>query len=100
MVELDQRLPGDHLVPNPTLEATRAITIKAPAEEVWPWLVQIGRGHGGFYSYDLPGLHLDAGPKSGGQPDHQTGIQNTSLQRSGLDGVGRRRRADCLRNGA
>ncbi|MGQ9677011.1 MAG: hypothetical protein ACUVX1_15225 [Chloroflexota bacterium] len=100
MVELNQRLPGEHLVPTPTLEATRAITIKAPAEEVWPWLVQIGQGRGGFYSYDWPGLHLDAGPESGGWPDHQTDIQNTSLQRSWLNGVGRRHRADCLRNGA
>jgi hypothetical protein len=30
----------------------RAITIKAPAEAVWPWLVPLGYGRGGFYSYD------------------------------------------------
>ena len=31
---------------------TRAVTIHAPAEEVWRWLVQIGQDRGGFYSYD------------------------------------------------
>jgi len=45
-------LPGDELVPYPDLEATRAIMIDAPASDVWPWLVQIGQGRGGFYSYD------------------------------------------------
>ena len=35
-------LPGDDLVPTPMWEATRAITIEVPREEVWPWLVQMG----------------------------------------------------------
>lgn len=46
-------LPGDRLVPNPHFLATRAITIDAPPEEVWPWLLQVGYGRAGFYSYDL-----------------------------------------------
>ena len=50
--DVRKRLPGDELVPNPTLESTRAITIRAPAEEVWRWLVQLGQDRGGFYSYD------------------------------------------------
>jgi hypothetical protein len=50
--EVRKRLPGDEFVPNPTLESTRAITIQAPAEEVWRWLVQLGQDRGGFYSYD------------------------------------------------
>ena len=45
-------LPGDGLVPHPALESTRAVTILAPAEEVWRWLVQLGQDRGGFYSYD------------------------------------------------
>ncbi len=49
--ELDKTLPGDELSPNPVSEATRAITIHAPVELVWPWLVQIGQDRGGFYSY-------------------------------------------------
>lgn len=50
--DVPKRLPGDELVPNLTLESTRAITIRAPAEEVWRWLVQLGQDRGGFYSYD------------------------------------------------
>ncbi len=50
--EILRALPGDDLVPYPKLNATHAITIDAPVTEVWPWLVQIGQGRGGFYSYD------------------------------------------------
>ena len=44
-------LPGDELTPPPVEQNTRAITIAAPPEEVWPWLVQMGADRGGFYSY-------------------------------------------------
>jgi hypothetical protein len=50
--DVRKRFPGDELVPHPTLESTRAVTIWAPAEEVWRWLVQLGQDRGGFYSYD------------------------------------------------
>jgi hypothetical protein len=50
--EAERPLPGDELVENPRFVSTRAITINAPAEAVWPWLVQLGYGRGGFYSYD------------------------------------------------
>lgn len=50
--EVYRHLPGDELVPHPRLQVTRAITIHAPADEVWHWLVQIGQGRGGLYSYD------------------------------------------------
>lgn len=50
--EVGAALPGDELVPDPRLVSTRAITIDAPADAVWPWLVQIGQGRGGLYSYD------------------------------------------------
>jgi hypothetical protein len=33
--------------------ATRAITIGAPPGRVWPWIVQIGYGRAGLYTYDL-----------------------------------------------
>jgi hypothetical protein len=33
------------------VQATRAVTIEAPVEEVWPWLAQIGQDRAGFYSY-------------------------------------------------
>ncbi|MCP4166327.1 MAG: SRPBCC family protein [Chloroflexi bacterium] len=50
--EVIRPLPGDELVLNPVLESTRAITIQAPAAGVWPWLVQMGQGRGGLYSYE------------------------------------------------
>ena len=50
--ELDAPLAGDDIIPVPGLVATRGITIRASAEQVWPWLVQLGQGRGGFYSYD------------------------------------------------
>src|SRR5213078_2693391 len=41
------------LIPNPDLVTTRAITVHALAEQVWPWIAQLGQGRGGFYSYDF-----------------------------------------------
>ena len=49
--EIDAVLPGDELVARPGLSMTRAVTIDAPVEQVWPWLAQIGQDRGGFYSY-------------------------------------------------
>jgi hypothetical protein len=51
--EVVSAMPGDELVPQASFTATRAITIAAPPEEVWPWIVQIGTRRAGFYSYDL-----------------------------------------------
>src|SRR5215211_8810779 len=41
--ELGKPLPGDELVPHPGIESTRAITVNAPVEQVWPWLAQVGQ---------------------------------------------------------
>jgi hypothetical protein len=49
--EVSRRLPGDEFVPEPAIDATWAVTIDAPVDEVWPWLAQIGQDRGGFYSY-------------------------------------------------
>ena len=49
----EQRLlPGDELIAGPTAGDTRGITIEAPAAAIWPWLVQMGFGRAGWYSYD------------------------------------------------
>jgi hypothetical protein len=45
-------LPGDDIVRGDHTQNTRAITIHAPAEQIWPWLAQTGQDRGGFYSYD------------------------------------------------
>jgi hypothetical protein len=50
--EAAEALPGDEIVGQPRYRTTHAVTIEAPVEEVWPWLVQIGQGRGGMYSYD------------------------------------------------
>ena len=50
--EASGALPHDHLVPRPIYQTTRAITIDAPARQVWRWLIQMGQGRGGLYSYD------------------------------------------------
>ena len=51
--EVVRPLPGDDLVANPLYVTTRAISVKAPAAAVWPWLVQLGQNRGGFYTYDV-----------------------------------------------
>ncbi|MBN1205410.1 MAG: SRPBCC family protein [Myxococcaceae bacterium] len=50
--ELRRAMPGDELVPDPDLDTTRAITVEAPPEALWPWLAQMGHRRGGWYSYD------------------------------------------------
>jgi hypothetical protein len=44
--------PGDELIVDADVTATRAITIRRSPEVVWPWIAQLGQGRGGFYSYD------------------------------------------------
>ena len=51
--EVAAGMPGDDLVPDANFETTRAIDIDSARDQVWPWLVQIGQGRGGFYSYDF-----------------------------------------------
>ncbi len=51
--EVAAPMPGDDVVPRAQFNATRAITIGARPEDVWPWIMQLGYGRGGFYTYDL-----------------------------------------------
>jgi hypothetical protein len=51
--ELDALLPGDDLVSHANVTATRAVTVRAAVADVWPWIVQLGQGRAGFYSYDF-----------------------------------------------
>lgn len=50
--EVERPIPGDEIIPEPEFQSTRAITIDAPPQYVWPWLVQMGEGRGGAYTYD------------------------------------------------
>lgn len=45
-------MPGDDLVPEARLQTTRAVTITAEPAAVWPWLVQMGPGRAGAYTFD------------------------------------------------
>ncbi len=46
-------MPLDERIERPNYVTNRAITIQAPSEDVWPWLVQMGElPRGGFYSYE------------------------------------------------
>jgi hypothetical protein len=50
--EVARPMPLDDRVPNPTMQTTMAITIDAPPEAIWPWLVQVGDPpRAGYYSY-------------------------------------------------
>jgi hypothetical protein len=72
--EQRQPLPGDELLPNATALTTHAITIAAPAQRVWPWLVQLGWGRGGWYTYRwVDRLLFPANGSSADQllPEHQ-----------------------------
>ena len=51
--EVAATMPGDGLLPRAQYRCTRAITIAATPEEVWPWLVQVGWRRGGWYADDL-----------------------------------------------
>ena len=51
--EVASAMPGDDLLPHAQYRCTRAITVGAAPEEVWPWLVQVGVGRAGWYADDL-----------------------------------------------
>jgi len=51
--DIARPMPGDELVPGASNRWTRAVTIAACPHEIWPWIMQIGFGRAGWYSYDL-----------------------------------------------
>jgi hypothetical protein len=51
--EVAAAMPGSELVVNPTVDYTQAITINAPREYVWPYLVQVGYRRAGWYNWDF-----------------------------------------------
>ena len=50
--EAGRPMPGDGILGPGTGFTTRAVTIRAPTDQVWPWLTQLGYGRAGWYSYD------------------------------------------------
>ena len=51
--ESKRSMPGDDIVSKPSFNATRAVTINASPENIYPWIVQMGVNRAGWYSYDL-----------------------------------------------
>ena len=83
--EVAAPMPGDGLVRRPRLRSTRAVSVGAPCTEVWAWLVQVGQGRGGFYSFD--GLENAVGCRIRSAdeilPEHQT-LRTGDLIRAGV----------------
>jgi hypothetical protein len=84
--ELTGPMPLDERVPSPNLSSTMAITIAAPPDEVWPWLVQVGDPpRAGYYSYTslerLAGLHIENAGRI--LPEFQTVEVGQALDRNG-----------------
>jgi proline iminopeptidase len=84
--EVSGSYPGDELVPDAEGSSTMATTLPAPPEKVWPWLVQMGVGRAGWYSWDRLDNHgepsadrivpewqsLEEGRRLNATPDGQT----------------------------
>jgi hypothetical protein len=51
--ERTRALPGDQFIPEAIASLTHAITIRCRRQDLWPWLVQMGAGRAGWYSYDF-----------------------------------------------
>jgi hypothetical protein len=69
--ECTRPLPADSLIEDPIGSFTRAVTIAASPDTVWPWLLQMGGGRAGWYSYD----HIDNGGEPSAWrilPEHQS----------------------------
>jgi hypothetical protein len=72
--EVSRAMPGDELVRDVAVQTTRAITIEARPERIWPWLVQMGpRPRAGVYTYDfierLLGIDIENADRL--MPEHQ-----------------------------
>ncbi len=64
--ENERGLEGDAFLPDALAQITKGITVAAPPEAIWPWLVQMGCRRGGFYSVDL----LDNGGRASAREIH------------------------------
>jgi hypothetical protein len=67
--DAEKPLPGDDLIIDPGVIETRTLIVDAPPAQVWPWLVQMGYGRGGWYSYDK--LDMKGSSADSILPEHQ-----------------------------
>lgn len=92
--EVTRAMPGDDVVTRPTFDATRAVTVAARVDEIWPWLLQLGCKRAGWYSYDwidnlgipsakriIPELqHVEVGDLVPISPDGKAGLWVKSFE--------------------
>jgi hypothetical protein len=90
--EVRKVLPGDASWPNAADVETRAITIAAAAEKIWPWIAQIGQDRGGFYSYrwleNLVGCEMPDADHLLGLPDPKPGEKLWMYPKAKAGGMG------------
>jgi len=68
--EVKRAMPGDEIVGRPSFESTRAVTIHAPAQNIYSWILQMGIKQAGSNSYDLLNNVGKESPESR-VPEHQ-----------------------------
>jgi hypothetical protein len=79
-------MPGDELVDDPEYLTTRAITVDAGPEDIYPWLVQMGYQRGGLYSYDFLDRLFDSSTRQAqrsSSPVAGPGAQRNPIGRGG-----------------
>lgn len=86
----DRALAGDDLVAQADFVETRAIDIDVAPAEVWPWLMQLGYGRGGWYSYpllDRPWSPVGGAPSAGAdvetEDSHELAVGDVVLTQPG-----------------
>jgi hypothetical protein len=90
--ERRRALAGDELLPDARAFTTHAITIAAPARHVWPWLVQMGWGRAGWYTYRW----VERTPVPGQRPRRRPHPPRASAARAGRPGPRRPTRGGLL----
>jgi len=89
--EVARGLPGDEFAPGARSVETRAISIRAAPEVVWPWLAQLGQDRAGLYAYpwleELAGSRAPGRTRLLGLPDPRPGDAFWTYPRSARGGV-------------
>lgn len=80
-------LPGDDIVAAPAVQTTQGVTINAPPSTIWPWLIQMGPGRAGAYTYDwienLFGLNMHSADRIVPEWQHMEVGDSFSVNKSG-----------------